>query len=52
MKRNFHCVDVIVEAGRTQERDSDQDKDESYYVMFFVSLSTMPEVGIGQKQGL
>lgn len=52
LKRNFHCVDVIVEAGRTQERDSDQDKDESYYVMFFVSLSTMPEVGIGQKQGL
>ena len=50
LKRNFHCVDVIVEAGRTQERDSDQD--ESYYVMFFVSLSTMPEVGIGQKQGL
>ena len=52
LKRNFHCVDVILEAGRSQERDGNQDKDESYYVMFFVSLSTMPQVGFGQKQGL
>ena len=52
LKRNFHCVDVILEAGRSQERDANQDKDESYYVMFFVSLSTMPQVGFGQKQGL
>lgn len=52
LKRNFHCVDVILEAGRSEERDADQDKDESYYVMFFVSLSTMPQVGFGQKQDL
>ena len=50
LKRNFHCIDAAVEFGRNQELDTDKGKDTDYYVMFLISLSTMPEVGSGYKQ--
>lgn len=50
LKRNFHCIDAAVEFGRNQELDTDKGKDTDYYVMFLITLSTMPEVGSGYKQ--
>ena len=48
LKRRFHCVDLSVTAGRTQERDDDK-KENKHYISFAVSFSGMPGFGIGHK---
>ena len=48
LKRRFHCVDLSVTAGRTQERDGD-DKEKKHYISFALSFSAMPGFGIGHK---
>jgi len=51
LKRNFHCVDVGVEVGRSCSLNSDQDKDYSHYIAFYVSLTAMPSTMFGYKFG-
>ncbi len=51
LKRNFHCVDVVAAFGRSVQLNSKQDKDSSFYVAFYVSLSAMPSLTLGQKFG-
>jgi hypothetical protein len=48
LKRRFHCVDLSVTAGRTQERDDDN-KENKHYISFSLSFSGMPGFGIGHK---
>ena len=51
LKRNFHCVDVMAAFGRSVQLNSKQEKDSSFYVAFYISLSAMPSLSIGQKFG-
>lgn len=48
LKRRFHCVDLCVSAGRTQERNDDK-KDSKHYISFSLSFAGMPGFGIGHK---
>ena len=51
LKRNFHCVDVGVEFGRSCSLDSDQEKDYSHYVAFYVALTSLPTATVNYKAG-
>ena len=51
LKRNFHCVDVGVELGRTCSLDSDQDKAYSHYIAFYISLASLPTGILNQITG-
>lgn len=48
LKRRFHCVDLMLVAGRKQERD-DGDKKKKHYISFSLSFAAMPGFGIGHK---
>ena len=52
LKRNFHCVDLGVELGRTCSLDSKQEKDYSHYIAFYVALSAFPTGILNHRTGM
>ena len=50
LKRRFHCIDLAVAVGRTQDRDNTKGRTDSFYFSFFVSLSALPMVGTGYSR--
>ncbi|MBQ9772007.1 MAG: hypothetical protein IJW23_09320 [Lentisphaeria bacterium] len=48
--RDFHCFNVSVNFGMETERDSDGDKDKSFYIAGYVGLTTMPSMKLGTKE--
>ena len=52
LTKKFHCWQLDVEAGRDcNRRGSDNDKEYTHYISFFVSLTAMPGAGFGRKVG-
>lgn len=47
--RDFHCFRVGVNFGLETERNSDGDKEHSFYISGFVGLTTMPSIKLGSK---